>query len=117
VPQVGNRTSGAPAFVAAAFTTSAARFRATGRRFSPVKIRPGESFIDIALARFRSAGFYLLDEPESALSLVGQLSLLRIIHDSCSIGSQFLIATHSPLLMAVPGATIIEPRRARRPSV
>jgi len=53
-------------------------------------------------------GFYLLDEPESALSLVGQLSLLRIIHDSCSIGSQFLIATHSPLLMAVPGATIIE---------
>lgn len=68
----------------------------------------GESFIDIALARFRSPGFYLLDEPESALSLVGQLKLLRIIHDSCAAGSQFVIATHSPLLMAYPGATIIE---------
>jgi predicted ATPase len=68
----------------------------------------GESFIDIALARFRAAGFYLLDEPESALSLVGQLRLLRIVHDSCSAGSQFVVATHSPLLMAFPGATIIE---------
>jgi predicted ATPase len=68
----------------------------------------GESFIDIALARFHSRGFYLLDEPESALSLVGQLRLLRIIHDSCSAGSQFVIATHSPLLMAFPGATILE---------
>jgi predicted ATPase len=68
----------------------------------------GESFIEIALARFKHAGFYLLDEPESALSLVGQLKLLRIVHDACAAGAQFVIATHSPLLMAFPGATIVE---------
>jgi predicted ATPase len=68
----------------------------------------GESFLDIALTRFRTAGFYVLDEPESALSLVGQLKLLRIMHESCAAGSQFVLATHSPLLMAFPGATIVE---------
>jgi predicted ATPase len=66
----------------------------------------GESFLDIALTRFRTAGLYILDEPESALSLHGQLKLLRIMHDSCAEGSQFIIATHSPVLMAFPEATI-----------
>ena len=68
----------------------------------------GESFIDIALTRLRSPGFYILDEPESALSVIGQLRLLRIIHDARRAGAQFVIATHSPLLMAHPGASIVE---------
>ena len=42
------------------------------------------------------------------MSLQGQLKLLRIMHDSCAEGSQFILATHSPILMAFPGATIVE---------
>jgi predicted ATPase len=68
----------------------------------------GESFLDLALSRFGGAGLYLLDEPEAALSLQGQLKLLRLIHESCSRGAQYIIATHSPVLMAFPGATIVE---------
>jgi predicted ATPase len=68
----------------------------------------GESFIELAVDRFRAAGFYLMDEPESALSLIGQLKLLRVMHDSCAAGSQFVVATHSPVLLAFPGATIVE---------
>jgi predicted ATPase len=68
----------------------------------------GESFLDIATSRFGGAGFYLLDEPEAALSVHGQLKLLRIIFDSCREGSQFVIATHSPLLLALPGAVCAE---------
>ena len=49
-----------------------------------------------------------MDEPESALSFRGQLGLLRFIHDGLQEGSQFVIATHSPLLMRLPGATIYE---------
>ncbi len=68
----------------------------------------GESFLDLAVNRFGQAGFYLLDEPEAPLSLQGQLRLLHIIHDSCVDGGQFVIATHSPILMAFPGAVIME---------
>jgi len=68
----------------------------------------GESFIDLALSRFGRRGLYVLDEPESALSLQGQLKLLRVIYDGCAEGSQFILATHSPVLMAFPGATIVE---------
>ena len=50
----------------------------------------GESFIDLALSRFGRRGLYVLDEPESALSLQGQLKLLRIMYDGCGEGSQFI---------------------------
>jgi predicted ATPase len=66
----------------------------------------GESFLDLALSRFMGEGLYILDEPESALSVQGQLTLLRLIHESCREGSQFIVATHSPLLMAYPSALI-----------
>jgi predicted ATPase len=66
----------------------------------------GESFLDIALSRFSGEGLYILDEPESALSVQGQLALLRLMSDSCRHGSQFIIATHSPILMAYPSARI-----------
>jgi predicted ATPase len=67
----------------------------------------GESFLALAKHRLRGKGLYILDEPESALSPQRQLSLLSIIHDLVEErDSQFVIATHSPILMAYPGARI-----------
>ena len=57
---------------------------------------------------FRPNGLYLLDEPEAALSPRGQLALLCCIHDLVELDSQFIIATHSPLLMACPGAELLQ---------
>ena len=68
----------------------------------------GETFLSLIESRMRSDGFYLLDEPESALSFHGQLKLLAAMHDACGNGAQFVIATHSPMLMAFPGARIYE---------
>jgi predicted ATPase len=68
----------------------------------------GESFLSLIGHRFADRGFYVMDEPESALSFQGQLQLLRVIHDGIGDGSQYVIATHSPLLMRMPGATIYE---------
>ncbi|MGI9241617.1 MAG: AAA family ATPase [Verrucomicrobiales bacterium] len=66
----------------------------------------GESFLSLVLNRFGPSGFYILDEPEAALSPSRLLALLVRIHSLADQGSQFLIATHSPILMALPGATI-----------
>ncbi|WP_458125905.1 AAA family ATPase [Paenibacillus sp. Z3-2] len=66
----------------------------------------GESFLNLFVNRFSSKGIYLLDEPEAALSPARQLSLLRILHD-LSGTSQFIIATHSPILLGYPGAEIL----------
>ena len=69
----------------------------------------GESFLALANHRFGGNGLYLLDEPEAALSPSRQLSLLKIINRLVErTGSQFLIATHSPILLAYPGALIYE---------
>ena len=67
----------------------------------------GEAFLSLSLNRFTPGGLYLLDEPEAALSPSRQLALLRQIHLLAQGGSQFIIATHSPLLMALPGAEIL----------
>ncbi len=66
----------------------------------------GESFLALAMNRFGGKGLYILDEPEAALSPTRQLALLRRIYDLVKNGSQFLIATHSPILMAYPGAAL-----------
>lgn len=67
----------------------------------------GESFLALAANRLRGHGLYILDEPEAALSPQRQLSLLAIMHDLVEDKhSQFIIATHSPILMAYPGARI-----------
>ena len=66
----------------------------------------GESFLKLFQSRVVPGGLYLLDEPEAALSPQSQLAFLAMIKDSVDDGSQFLIATHSPILMAIPGATI-----------
>lgn len=66
----------------------------------------GESFLSLALNRFGGKGLYLLDEPEAALSPQNQLTLLSRIHQLVQLNSQFIIATHSPILMACPEAEI-----------
>lgn len=66
----------------------------------------GESFLNLVQSRFRGNGFYLLDEPEAALSPQRQLTLLIALHDLAAEGSQFLIASHSPVLLGMPGAEI-----------
>jgi predicted ATPase len=68
----------------------------------------GESFLDLAIHRFRPNGLYLLDEPEAALSVQGCLAFVRRVVDLTAQHSQFVIATHSPILLAVPGATILQ---------
>ncbi|MES1248399.1 MAG: AAA family ATPase [Actinomycetota bacterium] len=66
----------------------------------------GESFLSLVLERFRPNGFYVLDEPEAALSVRGVLALIRRLHELVEAGAQFLVSTHSPILLAYPGARI-----------
>ncbi|MGM9428087.1 AAA family ATPase [Hydrogenophaga sp. MI9] len=66
----------------------------------------GESFMALMMKRFGGQGLYLLDEPEAALSPQRQLAALARLHDLVRDGSQFIIATHSPILMAYPDAWI-----------
>lgn len=66
----------------------------------------GESFLALMTERFGARGLYILDEPEAALSPQRQLAVLSRLHDLVLEDSQFIIATHSPILMAYPGACI-----------
>lgn len=68
----------------------------------------GESFLALMKHRFSGDGLYLLDEPEAALSPMSLMSLLVLIQELVETGSQFIIATHSPILMAYPNATLFE---------
>ncbi|MBN8944422.1 MAG: AAA family ATPase [Rhizobiales bacterium] len=68
----------------------------------------GESFMALMEHRFRANGIYLLDEPEAALSPSRQLRFLRRLHELTGKGCQFIIATHAPILLAYPQATIYE---------
>ena len=67
----------------------------------------GESFLKLAQECFVADGLYLLDEPEAALSPQRQLTLLFEIHRCSREGAQFVIVTHSPILLALPGAKIL----------
>ena len=75
---------------------------------SPHQRSHGESFLDLAVHRFGPDGLYLLDEPEAALSVHGCLAMLLRIRDLVRAGCQFVIATHSPILLAVPDARILQ---------
>lgn len=66
----------------------------------------GEAFLSLITHRFGPNGLYVLDEPEAALSVRGNLALLRRMHDLVRQGSQFIISTHSPVLLGFPGARI-----------
>jgi predicted ATPase len=68
----------------------------------------GESFLTVFQSRFVPNGLYLLDEPEAALSPLRQLGLISLIKQMVLQDAQFILATHSPILMAIPGAHILD---------
>ena len=68
----------------------------------------GQSFLALAANRFGGESLLVLDEPEAALSVSGELALLAVIARGARGGAQFVIATHSPILLACPGARIYE---------
>ncbi|MFF4897968.1 AAA family ATPase [Streptomyces sp. NPDC001068] len=68
----------------------------------------GQSFLALVNHRFGPNGLYLLDEPEAALSVQGCLALMARMKELLDQGSQFVVATHSPILLALPGARILQ---------
>lgn len=68
----------------------------------------GESFFSLMMNRFFGNGLYILDEPEAALSPSRVMAMLTLMRDLCERDSQFIISTHSPILLAYPGARIYE---------
>ena len=66
----------------------------------------GESFVSLIQHRFGTGGLYILDEPEAALSVRGVLALILRMRDLSAEGSQFIVSTHSPILLGFPDATI-----------
>lgn len=70
------------------------------------KFSHGESFLEAVRGHFRGPRLYLMDEPESALSVMGQLQLLAHMNKVVGQGAQFVISSHSPILTAFPDALI-----------
>jgi predicted ATPase len=68
----------------------------------------GEGFLQILRTRVNQPGFYLMDEPDAPLSFTACLGLAALLHDLAHGGSQVIVATHSPIVASVPGATILE---------
>ena len=68
----------------------------------------GELFLELFKARITAPGLYLLDEPETPLSPENQIALLMLLQQAVERGCQFLIASHSPILMALPDAQILD---------
>ncbi|MBC6696141.1 AAA family ATPase [Terrisporobacter mayombei] len=73
----------------------------------------GESFLSIMINRFSKNGLYILDEPEAALSPTRQMSMITRIHDLINENCQFIISTHSPILMSYPNSIIYEIKNGR----
>ncbi len=73
----------------------------------------GESFLSIMINRFSKNGLYILDEPEAALSPTRQMSMITRIHDLVNENCQFIISTHSPILMSYPNSIIYEIKNGR----
>ena len=72
------------------------------------KLSHGEGFLEILRTRVSEAGFYLMDEPDAPLSFTSCLGLAALLHDLAEAGSQIVVATHSPVLAAIPGARLLE---------
>lgn len=68
----------------------------------------GESMKALYTNRFKANSLYILDEPEASLSVGNQINLINKINNLSQNGTQFIIATHSPILMAIPNADLIE---------
>jgi len=73
----------------------------------PVNRSHGETFLELLAARLLPNGLYLLDEPETPLSPSRIIALLALLRDRAGIGCQFVVATHSPILMAIPDSQIL----------
>jgi predicted ATPase len=98
-------------FNVAAFVDSGSEFSPDLSLYGDVPLHQqshGESFLALASNRFAGEGLYILDEPEAALSVSGALAVLATIAVAARAGAQFIIATHSPILLACPGARIYE---------
>jgi predicted ATPase len=91
--------------IAAPFEGSAAALRARHGEDADARSH-GEQFLAFFRERLVPAGLYLLDEPEAPLSPAHQLALIALLKEATEAGSQFVIATHSPILMAFPGAVL-----------
>jgi predicted ATPase len=68
----------------------------------------GESFLEVLRQRFTDVGVYFLDEPEAALSFRSSLGLVALLDTLRAEGSQVVVATHSPVVASLPGATLLE---------
>ncbi|MGO8961857.1 MAG: ATP-binding cassette domain-containing protein [Streptosporangiaceae bacterium] len=68
----------------------------------------GEGFLKMLRTRVNQPGFYLMDEPDAPLSFTAGLGLAALLYDLAQAGSQVIVATHSPIIASVPGATILE---------
>ena len=68
----------------------------------------GEGFLEVLRTRVNEAGFYLMDEPDAPLSFTASLGLVALLHDLVAAGSQMVVATHSPIVAALPGASLLE---------
>ena len=68
----------------------------------------GEGFLEILRTRVNETGFYLMDEPDAPLSFTASLGLVALLHDLVAAGSQMVVATHSPIVAALPGASLLE---------
>jgi predicted ATPase len=81
---------------------------AVERRYGDLDARShGQSFLALFQSRLVPGGLYLLDEPEAALSPQSQLALIAMMADAVREGGQFIVATHSPMLLAYPGAQVL----------
>lgn len=118
LPVLTNRKPRGGYFLRAESFFNVAQFIGSGSQFAPDlslygdipmhEQSHGQSFLALAANRFGGDGLFILDEPEAALSLSGVLALLAIIVRAARAGSQFLVATHSPVLLALPRARIYE---------
>ena len=79
-----------------------------GRNERLHELSHGQGFLEILRTRVNQRGFYLMDEPDSPLSFVASLGLVALLHDLAREGSQAIVATHSPIVAAVPGAHVLE---------
>jgi predicted ATPase len=68
----------------------------------------GEGVLEILRTRVSEKGFYLMDEPDAPLSFTASLGLAALLHDLAAAGSQAVVATHSPVIAAIPGANLLE---------
>lgn len=73
-----------------------------------LKASHGEAYLDFFKSRIRTGEIYLIDEPETPLSIQNQLTLLSLIDEGVKNNNQFIIATHSPVIMAIPYAKIYQ---------